>query len=140
MSMEKVKAILEEIRNDPKAAGMLEGVDTQKTEEEAAAAFIAAAKELGYEIAPEEFAAFLKAQAEERLTKTEEEAEGVLKLDDSEIAEAAGGSTFEPCKRAVVGHPLCKTTYKDGENCWFNDSCNIIYRKYEPDPACKMMD
>ena len=43
------------------------------------------------------------------------------KLPDGELTQIAGGK----------GDPDCKDTYKNRENCWSNDGCDVVYHDYD---------
>ena len=120
MAIEKVKEILEKLASDPKAQELFKSLEQPKSEEEKASKMIEAAKQLGYDLSVEDLAEYLKNAVAARKEKTDAKAEAIQKLDDSELEKAAGGK----------GHDACKDTYKDKENCWWNDACDLNHQMY----------
>lgn len=120
MAIEKVKEILEKIINDPKAQELFNGLKQPESEEEKAVKMIEVAKQLGYDLKAEDLKEYLKDAVAARKEKTEAQADAIQKLDDSELETAAGGG----------GNPDCKYTYRDEENCWWNDACDLNHRMY----------
>ena len=115
-----IGAILDELRTEPRTAELLKGKEAPKTPEEAVEMYAAVAKELGYDLTAEELTAYIREQDAARKARTEERAEAVRRLDDSEIAAVTGGGE----------HADCKDTFKDYENCWFNDACDMVMNSY----------
>ena len=60
--------------------------------------------------------------------KTDETAVAVGKLPDSDLSAVAGGKN--------AANYICQDTYKDKENCWFNDGCDFAVNWY-PYYICK---
>ena len=129
MESEKIKVFLSELKAHPRAAELLNGRETPNTPEEAAEFYAGIAKELGYDLTAEELAAYIGEQNAAHRERTDGNAEEVSRLDDSELAAVAGGKD----------HPDCKDTYKDAENCWFKDACDIVMLHY-PDYRCLRND
>ena len=127
MSEKRIEEFIEEIRTSPRAAELLNGKEAPKTPEEAVEMFAAVAKELGYDLTAEELGAYIREQDEARRARTDDQAEGVRRLDDSEVAEVSGGGE----------HADCKDTFKDYENCWFNDACDAVLHSYPDYKCCK---
>ena len=126
MAIEKVKEILEKLASDPKAQELFKSLEQPKSEEEKASKMIEAAKQLGYDLSVEDLAEYLKNAVAARKEKTDAKAEAIQKLDDSELEKAAGGKD----------HDECKDTYKNRENCVYNDACDLVYQWY-PGYICK---
>ena len=70
--------------------------------------------------------AYIEKTVADRKEKTEALAQEIQKLDDSELEKAAGGKD----------HDECKDTYKNRENCVYNDACDLVYQWY-PGYICK---
>ena len=126
MAIEKVKETLEKLMSDPKAKELFKGLEPPKSEEEKARKLIEAAKKLGYDLNAAELADYLKKAAADRKEKTDAQAQAIQKLDDSELEKAAGGRD----------HDTCQDTFKDKENCWRNDACDLNYITSYPDYLC----
>lgn len=135
MSTEKVKAFFDEIKTDPKAAELLNGMEPPKTAEEEAAAYLAAAKELGYDMTAEDLAAYMQEAAEEQKRKTEANAAEIELLPDEELENAVGGScnsvTTEGYCLVKSKKEECKYTFHHRENCWFTDACDMLFLFYD---------
>ena len=124
MAQEKIIELLDELRKDPKAQEALEKIKESKGAEEVTAILAALAKERGFEISEKDFAEAIKGAMEQRKAQTEEAAAQIERLSDDDVAQASGGKK---------DHAECKDTFKDAENCWFNDGCdhvNQIYSNY----------
>ena len=128
MSDKRIEEIVAAMRTDPAAVKLLKGREAPKTLEETVEAYVAVAKELGYDLTVEELAAYIFEQDAARRARTDELAEGVRRLDDSDVAEVAGGRNKDK--------KPCKDTYLDEENCWFNDACDVTTNSY-PGYKCR---
>lgn len=125
MSKESIGKFLEELRHSPQVRQKLEGGDRPLKEEEKTAAFLELAKELGHDLTLEDLREYIQEAAEKCAQRTEAQAEAIQKLDDSELEKAAGGAD----------HATCKDSFKDKENCWRNDACDLNLETY-PDYLC----
>lgn len=136
MASEKIKAFLEEIKSDPKAAMLLSDAAAPKNGKEEAAAYVKAAKKLGYDLTEEEFFAYIQEAVGEQKKKTEAGAAEIEQIPDEELEKAAGGKIcFSVVKYLycynVLTHEPCKYTFKDRENCWATDACDVMLIKYD---------
>lgn len=113
--METAKKFFEQALHTEQAAAILAGMEKPDTAEETYAAYAEIAEKLGMELSAEQIRAYL----ESRTTSTEQ-------LDDEELEQVAGGGD----------NTACKYSYKDKQNCWNKDACDLIYHKYD-DYTCK---
>ena len=118
MSSKEIFKMLEVLRTDPKAQELLAGYGKPEDESKALAEV---AGKLGYDISAEELRSCME-EAEKRIREnTKVTAEVIEQLPDEDLSKVAGG------KR----HSDCKDTFKDRENCWFNDGCDIVNNHYD---------
>ena len=119
MDHREIVSVLEQIRNHPKTAEMLK---TEKTlsREEAAEAYAVAAKTFGYTLTAEEILSAIQDRETKIQVRTEGAAEELRAIPEEEMAEVSGGGD----------HDICYDTYKDRENCWWSDGCDIIHNYY----------
>ena len=82
---------------------------------------------MGYSLSEKEIADGIKAMAEKQKACTEMAEESVSELDLNALENVAGGK---------ADHEECLDTYKDKENCWYNDGCDMIFNGYS-DYICK---
>ena len=109
--MENAKKFFEEVVMTEEAKALFAAMEAPKSEEERANAYIEIASKLGIALTLEDIAAYVSAA-------NQEPAEG--ELDDEELQQLVGGG----------GNFACKDTYQQGENCWYNDACNILFQHY----------
>ena len=122
MSKEEIRKILEALKTDPGAKELIAGQGMPSDREALISIYAEAAKKLGFEITPEEFRSYVKEQEEARIVKTGESASAIQQLDDEALDQVAGG------KKEKDG---CKDTYRDRENCWVTDACDIVLEWYD---------
>ncbi len=120
--MANIKAFLDELVSNPKAAELLKGKGEPKSEEEKIKAILEVGKELGYALTADELTAALKEKGEALKARTDAQASEVEKLDDDDLAQASGGKKE---------HSNCKDTFRDRENCWLKDGCDIVNIRYD---------
>ena len=109
--MENAKKFFEEVAKTEEAKALFAAMEAPKNEEERANAYIEIAGKLGISLTAEGIAAYVAAANQEPV-------EG--EMDDEELQQLVGGGE----------NSACKDTYQQGENCWWNDSCNRIYKHY----------
>jgi len=120
MEKKMVQTILEEIRKNPKATDFLKGKEPARTPEEAGTLWASAAAELGHSITAEDIEEYIRIAEAELKQKAQAAGDEIKSLSEDELKEVAGGKS----------HSDCKDTYKDRENCWINDGCDIINNHY----------
>ena len=120
MKHEKVQAFLEALKDDPKVQEMVREIPEPETPSERIHAYAKIAKNLGYDLSDEDLRAFIADQEQILQAKAQSTAQGLEELPEEELSEVAGGGD----------HPDCKDTYKDKENCWVTDGCDIINNHY----------
>ena len=122
--MEELKKFLEEIRTNPRANEMINGMEKPESPEELAACYAKIAKELGYTLTEDDILEGVKTIAEDMIAMTEKHKAEMDKLDMDEMNKVAGGL---PCHNTF---DKCSDTFKDEENCWWNDGCNAARIHY----------
>ena len=139
MAIEKVKELLNAIRNNPKAKELLKGASEPKSEEDMIRLCSEIAPKLGFDVSETDIREAVAALAKERQAKT---AADVEKLSDDEVAQASGGDLWFN-EDAPDGHEYdCVLTYhsKDwqishGYSCDMVHLCPVDY--YAPDKIKK---
>lgn len=126
MASEKIKAFLAGLGTDPRAKELMRRTAQADSEEEMIKACIEIGKGFGIDLTPEELRDYLRETAEAQRKRTEDRAEAIRLLEDSELDSVAGGKD----------HSNCKDTFKHEENCWFNDGCDVSFNKYKGEYLC----
>jgi len=118
MALENAKKFLEELDSNEKALEILKAHEVTDNDQ-GIATLASAARETGYDVSDEEMKELLTA-TKSHLVQAGDEAAAKVQLSRDEIDKVAGGK----------GHDICHDTFKDGENCWWNDSCNKVVNMY----------
>lgn len=121
MKNEKVRTVLDSMSSDPRAQELLAKVSEPDSMEARILVYANIAEELGYDLTRQELSDYCSIRETAVKASTETAAEEIRKLDDDELRAVAGGGS----------HPGCKDTYKDKENCWMNDACDIVVHHYK---------
>ena len=120
MPAEDIKKILDALTADPKTQELLKARPEPASAEEAIRAYAEIAAELGFDVTESDLQSYLEKTEKMCKARTEATASRIELLDDDVLDQVAGGKD----------HDSCKDTYKDKENCWFNDGCDHIYHSY----------
>ena len=118
--MSKAKEFFEKLASDPKAQELFVNKEKPNTPEEMIKAYADAAKELGFDLTADEIAEFIKEKEQEIKSGTDIVAKAIKKLPDENLESVAGG-----------GHEKCIDTFKDYENCWWTDGCDVVFNHYK---------
>ena len=110
--MENAKKFFEETIKTEEAKALFDATEKPANEDELAALYVEIAKKLGVELTVDEINAYFET--------TNNVAGG--EIDDEELAQLVGG--------ADKGNDNCKKSYKDKQNCWWNDACDNRWTKY----------
>lgn len=121
MANSKVAAFLDAVKANEKAKEFLAGKQPQN-EEEKIEAYVALAKDLGYELTAADFSAFIAEAEQDRKAGTAAAAAEVEVLPDDDLGTVAGGAK---------GHSKCQDTYQNKENCWYTDGCDNFFVYYD---------
>ena len=116
MTHEEVREIIQKMQKDPKVLDLLKSYDQPEDELKL---YGEIAEKLGYVESADEFTKLLEERKNSIIRKTDDTIEN---LPDADLKSVAGGKGE---------HNECKDTYKDKENCWHNDACDIVYHSYE---------
>ena len=125
----KSAAVLEEMKASLEAEKLLKARGENLPLKEIAAVYAEAAKAKGHDISAEEIAGYIQSRETAVREKTEDAAKDLRELSDEEIGRVAGGKD----------HKECYDTFKDKENCWFTDGCDMVNQQYK-DYQCKYQD
>lgn len=118
MSLEKAKEFMEELETNDRA---MEKLDTFTPEKPDYASELAAvARETGYDVTDEDMTQMLMKMIQKQKESSDAAAEGIRVLDEDALDKVAGGGD----------HSTCADTYKDDENCWFDDNCRKLVNMY----------
>ena len=108
--MENAKKFFEEIIKTEEAKALFDCAKKPETEDERIEAYVDIAAQLGIEITKEEVLAYF----DEKLNNSTSS-----EIDDDEMAHFSGGRDSR-----------CINSYKDRENCWWNDGCDYVTNNY----------
>lgn len=114
------KDFLDVIRNHPNLKELLKDLPAPKNDREAVAQYRKIAKDLGFDLSPDEIFASLKALEKEQREKTDKVA-----LDGTALDQVAGGAPGDNYGS------LCGSTFVEGEWCWFSDYCSAVISNYD---------
>lgn len=120
--MDKVKEFFEKLSTDPEARELLRSAEKPGNQEDVLKAYVDLAGKLGIALTEEELKAYLEEEKKVREVRTEAAAAQITELPDEALNAVAGGNK---------DHDECSNTYKDKENCWFNDGCDNVYHMYD---------
>ena len=120
MKHHEVRTFLNALRINSKAKEMIQNMPEPKTAEERIAAYAKIAEELGFDISQDDLREYVAHKEQKQKETTEAAAAEIESLTPEEMEEVSGGGD----------HSECKDTYKDKENCWVNDGCDIINNHY----------
>ena len=118
--MEKVKEFLEALKTSPQAQKLL-GQTSPNSEADELRAYEEAAKSLGYSLTAEEISDGIRKLAKKQKAITEQAESGIQNLDLDELESVSGGKK---------GHDNCEDTFKNKENCWWEDGCDNYINEY----------
>ena len=129
MNHGKVETFLKALKTDPKAASLLAAFPAPKTDADRLQAYAEIAKEMGHDISEAELEAYFSEMEKSLQERTKATEDLITKLSLDELEKTSGGH-----KR-----PQCKDTFRNVENCWYNDACDHIYRYYK-EYICRNLD
>lgn len=126
-----INELLERIQKDPLARKAIEAI-LEKDDKEALLRCCAEnAKRLGLDVTETEIRAAVLEAEDSRKSRTEEK---IVSLPDEEIEQVSGGTKYINCENNTVN--VCRTSFRQRENCWSNDGCDENYRLYS-DYQCR---
>jgi len=141
--MKDIAKILGGLRNNPEAQAMMKDRARPESPEEEVREYTETARKLGYDVTEEDLRNYLAETWTALRQRTEASAGRIRELPEEELGEAAGGGD----------HKECYDTYKDRENCWWTDGCDMIHENYHgyqchlhsecskpPEYPCQMTD
>ena len=123
MSKDK-KEIYKDMMSDEKVRNSLMSESKPESLDDLANVVGGVALANGYPLSKDDLLAIFK----DMKASTDEAAKKVEKLSAEDLAAVAGGGN--------AANYVCSDTYKDKENCWFNDGCDYTYNWY-PYYICK---
>ncbi len=130
MAIEKIKELLKAVKTDPEAQAKLQGLTKPADEDGIIRYYAEAAKKLSFDVTEADLRAFLAEATADRTGKTEDAAAKVQALQDDELAQAAGGGRSGGSVHCDNNYSSCVDTYRQRENCWFNDGCDLDHNHY----------
>ncbi len=116
------KGEIEAMLRDPRTGELLSGCAEPESLEAACAIYADAARKLGLELDAADFEAYFRREEQACIARTEEAASTIRELPDDELAMVSSGKK---------DHENCRDTYRDRENCWLNDGCDVLHQKYD---------
>lgn len=126
MSKDKSK-IYKDMMSDAKVHDCLMSKGKPESLEDLANVLGGVALDFGYPLSKDDLLLIIRNTTE----KTNSAIEKVEKLSEADLANVAGGGPNDN-----DAHYVCSDTYKDKENCWFDDGCDYVNNWY-PYYICK---
>ncbi len=120
--MEKAKKFFDILNTDPKAQELLQDCAKPEKPEDVLKAYVDIAGKLGISLTEEDIKNHMEEEKAAVKSRTESAVSQIEELPDDALDAVAGGKG----ERSD-----CKNTYKDKENCWFNDGCDNVYHLYD---------
>ena len=130
MTVDNIKKIIEAMEADPKVQELLKDTPQPENQETEIRVYADIAAQLGYDITEEDLKTYLENTSMIIAGRTEEAAGDIQELPDDVLDKVAGGKK---------DHESCMDTYRDYENCWYNDGCDLFFRHYH-DYICHKLD
>ena len=127
MKHDKVKAFLEALKTDPKAQELVRNIPEPGNPSSRILAYAKIAEDLGYDLSDADLDSYIADQEEYLQAKAKAAAKEIRELPGDELELAAGGGN----------NPECTNSYKDKENCWIHDACDIVNNHY-PNYQCHL--
>ena len=124
--METMKKYLEALKTDPKAAELLKGAGELKNASEFCAFHAKIAEVLGFILTKEDLLNYLSEMEKKVAGESDKAAEAFEELSTEELEKIAGGKDCDECQ----------DTFKQRENCWHNDGCDVVYNDYPGIYSC----
>ena len=121
MKTETIRAFQEALKDNPTAEEMIRNTPEPENMEGRCRLYAKIAEQLGFDLTGKDLAEYAEEMQRRRSERTEAEAEKIEQLPEDELDEVAGGGD----------HPQCKDTFRDQENCWYNDGCDVVYHRYD---------
>ena len=118
MATDEIRKTLDKLMKDPKAEDMLKGYDKDK---DRSVVYAEIAQKLGYELSEADLKDYIGQCEKAVKSQTKDSIEAIKQLSDEDMKMVAGGGD----------KATCLDTYKDRENCWWNDGCDAFYVLYE---------
>ena len=116
---ENLGKFFEELEQNEKAQELLKAECADGTEADYSA-LARIARKTGYEVTDEEMADFWTKVKTKQAKASEAMAAQIAELSCDEMDQVAGGKD----------HMVCSDTYKDGENCMWDDVCDKLFKFY----------
>ena len=122
MANEKTLEILKEMKADPKAKELFEGMEKPTSPDEAISAYAQVAEKLGYGITAEDIREAVKQEETIRKAKTDKVVADMEELKDDDLEGVAGGKENDACANTV--------DISISGWCWSNDWCATFEIQY----------
>ena len=119
MASEKTLEILKEMKADPKAKELFEGMEKPTSPDEAISAYAQVAEKLGYGITEKDIREAIAQEEARRKAKTDKVVADMQELKDDDVENVAGG--IQPDIILKCG----KAMQAVFDICWKNDVCSI---------------
>ncbi len=121
MAAENAKKLFEMLDTDPEAKELLKDYTKPEKPEEILKVYTDIAGKLNISLTEDELKDYLAEEAKAMGSRTEAAAAKIVELPDEALDAVAGGKD----------HEECKDTFRDHEDCWYNDGCDAIYHMYD---------
>ena len=128
MEKNKAEQFLTDLSKNAEIRKYMENYTIPEGTEKAEALADVAAR-FGYEITKEDLMKAIEKQASELDDSRQAAEKEVVELSTDDLDTVAGGALLS--KGGEPEHIDCKETFKDKENCWYNDGCDYAFNMYD---------
>ena len=128
MINEKTLEILKEMKADPKAKELFEGMEKPKSLDEMVSAYAQIAEKLGYNITAEDIREVAKQEDTKRKAKTDKVVSDMEALEDDDLEGVAGGYYYY-FNRGIRKYDQCVSDFTE-TNCRITDACENFVNNY----------
>ena len=123
MTNEKTLEILKEMKADPNAKELFEGMEKPKSPDEAIAAYAQVAEKLGYAITTEDIREAVKQEEARHKANTDKVVADMEALEDDDLEGVAGG--FYTFVNGEKVYDKCLYNFNNTTTCGSRDACEI---------------
>ena len=123
MANEKTLEILKEMKADPKAKELFEGMETPKSPDEEISAYAQIAEKLGYAITAEDIKEAIEQEEARHKAKTDKVVSDMEALEDDDLEGVAGG--FYTFVNGEKVYDKCLYSFRGDVKCGSRDACTI---------------
>lgn len=121
MSVDKVRDFIKAVKTNEELSKVAREKTEGKSPDEVIKYYAELAPTMDFDVTEEDLRECFINEPSKLQQRTDATIAKVQELDINELDEVAGG---------YADSPECADTYRDHENCWYNDGCNVIFNRY----------